>query len=70
MPLYEYYCAACSKHFDVQISMVDYGHGAKPKCPACGSDDTGRVFAPPNIVSVSSRRGGQSGGCCPGGRCG
>lgn len=70
MPFYEYSCTACSTHFEVRTSMAEYGQGATPTCPECGSSDTRRVLASPNILSSSPGRGSQDGGCCPQGRCG
>ena len=70
MPLYDFYCRACSKHFELRVAINEYDKAAKPKCPACGSSETHRVFAPANILSASPNRGSSGGGCCPGGRCG
>ncbi len=70
MPLYEYYCPVCSEHFQVQMSIAQYGKSATAKCPKCGSAEPRRILSPPNIGSSSRNRGGDGGGCCSGGCCG
>jgi putative FmdB family regulatory protein len=36
MPLYEYICNDCKKHFDLRLSYEDYGR-KKVRCTHCGS---------------------------------
>jgi len=43
MPLYEYKCSDCGHVFEELVgkSVPD----SSPVCPACGSDQTGRMFS-------------------------
>ncbi len=56
MPVYEYTCQACGKHFDYLARRV----GEKPQaCPACGSADLRKGFS----IFAAEVKG--SGGACP-----
>ncbi len=60
MPFYKHYCQSCCEEFFVRLSITEYGQGAKPRCPKCGSVDTRRLSAPSN-PRPAFRDGG---GCC------
>jgi putative FmdB family regulatory protein len=63
MPLFEYKCHDCDQTFEELVSSSD----AKPSCPSCGSDHTGK------LLSVFAAGGGSSksaGPSCGGGGCG
>ncbi len=70
MPLYEYLCQDCGKHFDALRSMKD---ADKPiKCKQCSSEHTTRQLSV--FFSQSEGRavaGTSGGGCagCAGGSC-
>lgn len=44
MPIYEFQCADCGARFEVRASFSEKDKGLKPKCPQCGSENTGQVF--------------------------
>ena len=61
MPIYEYFCQACEKEFDIKASMSEKENGLKTKCPACGSKRTVQVLGG---FFTPSKKGSSSGGCC------
>lgn len=70
MPLYEYICMDCRKHFDALRSMKDADQ--QIKCVYCNSENTSRtisVFFAQSGGKVLA--GSNSGGCssCAGGSC-
>ena len=66
MPIYEYACMECEKHFDELVRS----EGQVVTCPSCGAANVLRqlsAFAVHGATSQPSYGGG--GGCC-GGACG
>lgn len=45
MPMYDFYCTACSQEFEDMIGPDD----ACPPCPQCGSTATERLVCAPNL---------------------
>ena len=41
MPIYEFECSKCGARFEELVRA-----GEKSPCPACGSDEVGRLFSP------------------------
>ena len=63
MPLFEYRCASCDKHFERFVST-----GAETSCPECGGSDVRRLLS---VFAVSTARAGTSAGRGePGAACG
>ena len=74
MPIYEYKCEKCGNEFE----EIVIGSAEDVKCPACGSDKTGRLMsrcrhksAGGAAVSLGEASSAPSGGCagCSGGDC-
>jgi putative FmdB family regulatory protein len=61
MPIYEYNCEECSKHFDKFVRSAN----AKQEftCPECGSDNVKKAFS---VFGVS---GGSTAGASAGANC-
>jgi putative FmdB family regulatory protein len=51
MPIYEYKCSACGKHFEQLILP-----GTVPACPACESGELERVISMFAVSSEGSRQ--------------
>ena len=71
MPIYEYVCMSCEKHFEELVRV-----GETPVCPACGAAKVQKQFSvfaahgttsQPSFGSTAAAAAG--GGCC-GGACG
>ncbi|HEY33093.1 MAG TPA: zinc ribbon domain-containing protein [Dehalococcoidia bacterium] len=52
MPIYEYECTKCGERFELRRSMSDSNREAK--CPACGAEDSHRIFSPFFTISGNS----------------
>ncbi len=69
MPIYGFKCGDCGERFDVRAAFSEKDKGLNPKCPRCGSEDTGQVFdglvffAKSGEVAFTPPAGG---GCLPG----
>lgn len=67
MPTYEFECGDCGERFEIRASFQEKEKGLIPKCPRCGSDNTGQVFgglvffAKSGEVAFSKPSGGS---CC------
>lgn len=59
MPIYEFRCEDCGNIFSELRKVGDFDSG---KCPACGSEKTGKKMS-----SFSSPSTASSGGCAPSG---
>jgi putative FmdB family regulatory protein len=44
MPIYEFQCGDCDERFEVRASFEEKDKGLSPKCPRCGSENTGQIF--------------------------
>ncbi|MGB9845816.1 MAG: FmdB family zinc ribbon protein, partial [Methanothermobacter tenebrarum] len=44
MPTYEFECGDCGERFEIRASIKEKEQGLSPKCPRCGSENTGQVF--------------------------
>jgi putative FmdB family regulatory protein len=70
MPLYEYRCLACEKHFDVLRAM---SAADKPiACPNCGEVGAKRaisLFSALGSDGIIAGAGGSCGSCTPSGSC-
>lgn len=67
MPTYEFRCGDCDEVFDVRASLSEKEKGISPKCPGCGSENTGRVFAGVAYFAKSGKvefTNSSRGGCC------
>ncbi|MBU1003750.1 MAG: zinc ribbon domain-containing protein [Proteobacteria bacterium] len=76
MPIFEYKCDKCGKEFE----EIVFGTAAEVKCPACGSDKTGKLMSccrhkaagdGADLGTASAAPAGGGGGCagCSGGDC-
>jgi len=69
VPLYEYRCADCDRHFERYVSTT----AGAASCPACGSVEVKRMLSlfamksDGGPVASSVPAGGGGGGCCGGG---
>ena len=69
MPIYEYVCMDCEKHFEELVRLDD----EDPSCPDCGAPKARRqfsVFAAHGTAQQPSFGGPSAGGGCCGGGCG
>jgi len=64
MPIYEYKCGKCKKVFE---ELVQGTEEKKPKCPACGKDDTKKILSNFGVAGVSA--GNTCTTSCSGGSC-
>ena len=53
MPIYEYVCRDCKKHFEVLTTSS--GSGDTVKCPECGSLDVTKTISATNFRMGSGR---------------
>jgi len=53
MPIYEYVCRDCKKHFEVLTTSS--GSGETVKCPECGSLDVTKTISATNFRMGSGR---------------
>lgn len=53
MPVYEYFCEACKKEFEIALTLDAHDH-KKLKCPKCGSAKLHQVAAA--FTAVTSRK--------------
>ncbi len=62
MPIFEYECANCGRHFE---KFVLSSQAASPKCPVCGAENVKKVLS----AFATSGRGsvGGSSSCMPSG---
>jgi putative FmdB family regulatory protein len=44
MPVYEYFCEACKREFEIALTLNEHDH-EKVKCPKCGSRKLHQVAA-------------------------
>ena len=68
MPIYEYRCGDCDRHFERYVATS----GGAATCPACGSAEVKRMLSLFAMKSeggpvASSVAAGGGGGCCGGG---
>jgi putative FmdB family regulatory protein len=68
MPIYEFACMTCERHFEELVRMDD----APPACPECGGTNVVKqlsMFAAHGTAVQPSFSGpmGGGGGCCGGG---
>jgi putative FmdB family regulatory protein len=67
MPIYEYRCGDCDRHFERYVSTT----GGAASCPACGSAQVKRMLSlfalKSDGGSVASSLPAGGGGCCGGG---
>lgn len=77
MPMYEYHCLDCHKHFDLLRSYEQRDNGVR--CPECNGERAKRtVSAFATLSAINSDKvpagfrqaGGGGGGCACGGNCG
>ena len=61
MPIYEYECGNCGRHFE---KFVLSARAADPKCPVCGSENVKKSVS---AFATASRVGGSVGSCAPSG---
>ena len=45
MPMYEFECEKCRKHFTLQHTFSEYDEHKKEKCPKCGSTKVRQLVA-------------------------
>jgi putative FmdB family regulatory protein len=62
MPLYEFDCRSCGRHFETLVRGSD-----RPACPACGAEDLERALST-FAVSAGGASASDAIGAC--GRCG
>jgi putative FmdB family regulatory protein len=62
MPLFEYECRGCGRHFEYLTR-----EGREPSCPACSGVDLQKLLS---VFAVSGGSGEKSGGAMPAGACG
>ena len=67
MPLFEYACRGCGRHFEAFVSA-----GRTPSCPACESADLEKLLSSPGMVGTAGRRETEAIPACQaqGGHCG
>ncbi len=65
MPIYEYVCSKCFNKFEVYASLSEMEKGLKPKCPACYSDETVKVFSSFAFIGDSRGSPNPPAGCGP-----
>ena len=68
MPIYEYRCGDCDRHFERYVATT----AAAASCPSCGSAHVKRMLSLFSMKSeggavASSMPAGGGGGCCGGG---
>ncbi|HHV06039.1 MAG TPA: zinc ribbon domain-containing protein [Anaerolineaceae bacterium] len=70
MPLYEYECQSCGKHFELLRSICQADQPAK--CPACANNDSKRLISLVNAYSAGRNLGQGSASCssCSSHNCG
>ena len=69
MPIYEYACMECERHFEELVRLSDPG----PSCPDCGASNVLKqlsVFAAHGTAEQSGLGDFSGGGGCCGGSCG
>jgi putative FmdB family regulatory protein len=60
MPIYDYSCATCGKHFEHIQKLTEV---MNPTCPDCGSSSVNKLISTPGLVRANNRpHGGQT--CC------
>jgi len=60
MPIYEFICKKCGKHFE---SLVSMGKERTVSCADCGSKDIQKIFSSFGIGGGRSRLKASSSGC-------
>ena len=68
MPIYEYRCGDCDRHFERYVATT----AGAASCPSCGSASVKRMLSLFSMKSeggpvASSVQAGVGGGCCGGG---
>lgn len=69
MPIYEYACMSCERHFEELVSLG----ASDPACPECSSENVRKLlssFAAHGTAEQPSFGGPTGGGGCCGGGCG
>ncbi len=51
MPLFEYACQGCGRHFEAFVTA-----GRKPACPACAVTDLRKLLSSPGMVGTAGRK--------------
>ncbi len=54
MPVYEYFCEACQKEFEVVLTLNEHEHENKITCPKCKSHKVHQIAAA--FTAVTSRK--------------
>ncbi len=77
MPIYDYRCSSCKKHYDIYHRSKEIIENIV--CPACGSNEYVKLISAP-MISISTSSSGASQDCdscsdnvaptCSGGMCG
>lgn len=62
MPIYEYECGSCGRHFEKFVLSIQ---AANPKCPVCGADNVKKSVSPFATAGRGSVGGASS--CIPSG---
>ncbi|MGH9408369.1 MAG: FmdB family zinc ribbon protein [Vicinamibacterales bacterium] len=67
MPLYEYACRACGRHFEAFVTTE-----RTAVCPGCDGTDLQKLLSSPGMVGVAPGREAQAPSGCraQGGQCG
>jgi putative FmdB family regulatory protein len=66
VPLYEYACRACGRHFEAFVTAE-----RAAVCPACAGADLQKLLSSPGMVGVASGRQSEAAPSCraQGGQC-
>lgn len=51
MPLFEYACRGCGRHFEAFVTA-----GRQPACPSCEGVDLQRLLSSPGLVGAGGRK--------------
>ncbi len=53
MPVYEFKCEDCGRHFDVVASLAEFDAGLKPVCPGCAGRTCRQVIGRVTLLTSS-----------------
>ncbi len=53
MPVYEFLCEGCGRHFDVVATLAEFDAGLAPVCPKCRGRKCRQVIGPPTLLTGS-----------------
>lgn len=54
MPRYDFECTTCDHRFELVEKIADHDSDRRPPCPACGGNETRRIFSP--VFAKTSRK--------------